>query len=234
MGTTTRRAGLRQQPRNAADPQRDREDRRPPRPVSLSQLPTAGQQTNIAAHAAPHLRYLYRPRGPRHRGKSEFAAPCLINIRYSVRHRAAGPVRVFLSSMLLWPYVAHVPHSERSGHLGTLRSPVQITCAMRYLWAGIDTSVIALWLGHETRPKPPRSTSTPTSSSGGKRSSTPPPCTSRPAATSQETSSSHSSKASNDYADTARPPHHHQRSFHPVPHNPTGTIRIMTVMRKAA
>ena len=52
----TRHAGLRQQPRNAADPQRDREDRRPPRPVSLSQLPTAGQQTNIAAHAAPHLR----------------------------------------------------------------------------------------------------------------------------------------------------------------------------------
>lgn len=32
---------------------------------------------------------------------------------------------------------------------GTTSNPVQITCAMQLLQAGVDVSVIALWLGHE-------------------------------------------------------------------------------------
>jgi hypothetical protein len=48
------------------------------------------------------------------------------------------------------------------------------TAAMRLLHAGVDITVIALWLGHES-PRPPRSTSTPTSPSRNARSHAPPP-----------------------------------------------------------
>jgi integrase/recombinase XerD len=50
------------------------------------------------------------------------------------------------------------------------------TAAMRLLHAGVDITVIALWLGHES-PRPPRSTSTPTSPSRNARSHAPPPNT---------------------------------------------------------
>ena len=47
------------------------------------------------------------------------------------------------------------------------------TAAMRLLHAGVDTAVIALWLGHD-KPTRPRSTFTPTSTSRRKHSPGPP------------------------------------------------------------
>jgi len=73
-----------------------------------------------------------------------------MSIRYSVRYVLQGRYQglslfdaAFDLTWLTWL-------SSENGHLpGTLRSPVQITCAMRLRHAGIDVAVIALWLGHE-------------------------------------------------------------------------------------
>ena len=40
-------------------------------------------------------------------------------------------------------------NSQNSLPPGTFQDQLQITAAMRLLHAGVDTSVIALWLGHE-------------------------------------------------------------------------------------
>ena len=47
------------------------------------------------------------------------------------------------------------PHASRARHSkmplsSSFSEKVQITAAMQLLHAGVDTSVIALWLGHET------------------------------------------------------------------------------------
>jgi hypothetical protein len=72
-----------------------------------------------------------------------------MSIRYSVRYvlqgRYQGPSLFDAAFDLTWLTCL----SSENGHLpGTLRSPVQITFAMSLLHAGVDTSVIALWLGH--------------------------------------------------------------------------------------
>jgi Phage integrase family len=58
--------------------------------------------------------------------------------------RAAAPA-AFLSI----PDVAHVPHMLKRLPPGIFQDQVQITFAMRLLHAGVDITVIALWLGHE-------------------------------------------------------------------------------------
>lgn len=70
------------------------------------------------------------------------------------------------------------------------------SCAMTLLHAGIDVTVIALWLGHETS-KQPTPTSTPTSPSKNKRWPRPHPRTPPPGAIAHPTRCSPSSKASN-------------------------------------
>ena len=78
----------------------------------------------------------------------------------------------------------HLPDPARQE-----RSPPHIlrhSAAMRLLHAGVDTTVIALWLGHE-RSRPPRSTSTPTSPSKRRRWPGPHRQDTSPAATSPPT-----------------------------------------------
>jgi integrase len=58
--------------------------------------------------------------------------------------RAAAPA-AFLSI----PDVPHVPHTLKRLPPGIFQDQVQITFAMRLINAGVDTTVIALWMGHE-------------------------------------------------------------------------------------
>lgn len=48
----------------------------------------------------------------------------------------------------LAPRASHSADSTNPHRAGNTQDPVQITYAMRLLHAGIDTSVIAVWLGH--------------------------------------------------------------------------------------
>jgi site-specific recombinase XerD len=48
----------------------------------------------------------------------------------------------------LAPRASHSADSTNPHRAGNTQDPVQITFAMRLLHAGIDTSVIAVWLGH--------------------------------------------------------------------------------------
>jgi integrase/recombinase XerD len=73
------------------------------------------------------------------------------------------------------------------------------SAAMDMLRRGVDTSVIALWLGHES-PRPPRFTCMPTCSSSNALSHLPPPVALRRRATNPPTPCSPSSRAC-DYAD---------------------------------
>ena len=47
------------------------------------------------------------------------------------------------------PHVTHVAQPQERQLPGTFRDRQQINSAMSLLRAGVDTSVIALWLGHE-------------------------------------------------------------------------------------
>jgi len=73
------------------------------------------------------------------------------------KHAAAAAERC--SSMRAKKVTPHVPRQ---------------TAAMRLRHAGVDTTVIALWLGAMSRSRPPRSTCTPTSRSRNRRSPGPP------------------------------------------------------------
>jgi integrase/recombinase XerD len=46
--------------------------------------------------------------------------------------------------------VAHVPRTQGRLQPGILQDRLQITAAMQLLDSGLDISVIALWLGHES------------------------------------------------------------------------------------
>ena len=46
------------------------------------------------------------------------------------------------------PRVPHVPYTPKCLPPGIFQDQVQITAAMNLLHAGVDTSTIALWLGH--------------------------------------------------------------------------------------
>ena len=54
------------------------------------------------------------------------------------------------ASTRLAPRASHITSSRNPRRPGTSQDRVQITCAMRLLHAGVDTTVIALWLGHES------------------------------------------------------------------------------------
>ena len=53
------------------------------------------------------------------------------------------------AAFLTVPHVPHVTHTPKRLLPGIFQDQVQITAAMRLLNAGVDTSVIALWMGHE-------------------------------------------------------------------------------------
>lgn len=76
------------------------------------------------------------------------------------------------------------------------------TAAMRLLHAGVDTSTIALWLGHE-RPRQPTSTCTPTRRSRNAHWPEPPRSAPPPGATDPPTPCSRSSSSSADRPDYA-------------------------------
>src|SRR6266568_12410 len=94
---------------------------------------------------------------PEARPNPGLSASCLTSIWQSVRHVrqgqyhgrslfAAGFDLTWLTSLTLRG--TSLPVSAR--HFAkSIRNQVQITRAMRLLNAGVDTSVIALWMGHE-------------------------------------------------------------------------------------
>ena len=60
--------------------------------------------------------------------------------------RSAPPAAAFLNV----PHVPHVTHTPKRLLPGIFQDQVQITAAMNLLHAGVDITVIALWLGHES------------------------------------------------------------------------------------
>jgi integrase len=89
----------------------------------------------------------FRPEARRNPG---LAASCLMSIRYSVRYVLEGRYQCLSLFDAAFDLTWLTCLSSENEHLpGTLRSPVQITAAMRLRHAGIDVAVIALWLGHE-------------------------------------------------------------------------------------
>ena len=54
------------------------------------------------------------------------------------------------ASTRLAPRASHLTGSRNARRPGTSQDQVQITYAMNLLHAGVDITVIALWLGHES------------------------------------------------------------------------------------
>jgi integrase/recombinase XerD len=74
-----------------------------------------------------------------------------MSIRYSVRYVLQGRYQGLSLFDAAFDLTSLMCLSSENQHLpGTLRSPVQITLAMNLLHAGVDITVIALWLGHES------------------------------------------------------------------------------------